>query len=92
MKFVPVKGARPEVCQHPDASDPAHMPDECIFQTLEVRQMGKVSKGDMTKELTKEPVLKYRWTGPAFNEPELTGGDGARKCKVLTAPRQGRNR
>jgi len=92
MKFVPVKGARPEVCQYPDASDSVHMPDEYIFQNLEVRQIGKVAKGDMKNELTKELVMKYRWTGPTFNKPEPTEGDGARKYKVVAVPRQGRKR
>ena len=92
MKFVPVKGARPEVCEYPDASDSVHMPDEHTFEHLEVTTIGQVVKGQVPNELTKTLLKKYKWTGPAFNKPEPTEGDGARKYKVVTVPREGTSR
>ena len=92
MKFVPVKSARPEFCEYPDSSDSLHMPDEYTFQNLEVMKIGEIAKGQVPSKLTKQLVKKYPWTGPAFNKPEPTQGDGTRKYKVVTVPRDGTNR
>jgi len=85
MKFVPVKGARPELCEYlkpGDAGYEEHTLDVKTFDDLQVTKpyVSLASSGDIDVGLTKQVVGKYTHLGPAFNKPEPT--EGADRSKI----------
>jgi len=73
MTYVPVKGARPEVCEYPAETDTDHMPKAVKFDQYEVEgeiNPAGINVENLKNELTADLMRKFRWTGPAFNKPD----------------------